>query len=106
MGKNVEVQLQVNWEVDPRSVPAICNQVMLQPGLNDAHGSSAGVYVRMGHLNPPIFTGDGQPSAESVGTLPVVVIGNYFLPLNSARSLRDALDQALKDIDAASDGGQ
>ena len=72
------VPIQTHWAVDPGSVPAPVNNIMIQGAMNvsGADGKpseSDGVYLSLGHVNVPI-------SAPPEGTiLPIMPLGSYFM---------------------------
>lgn len=97
--EKVEMQVRAEWELDSRAMPAVVNQLMLQPSINDVSGQPQAVYLRLGHMNPPVFQDDG--TQENVGQnqiVPVTAVGNFYLPLQTAAALRDLLTRALDDI--------
>lgn len=96
--KPVEISLGAQWEYDTRGRPALANQVLIQHAMPDGStGKPTGMYIRLGHVNPPIFTGEmSQEVAQTLGPLPVVVVGDFYLPLQSVIALRDSLNEALR----------
>lgn len=92
-------ELPSQWEVDPRSLPMLVNQIMVQPGINaqlDGSGP-AGVYLRFGHANTPIFPDNPTPDmVADLGTIPVTVVGQFYLTMDIVRNLRDSMDSLMK----------
>lgn len=93
-----QVQIGAKWEYDPRQLPSVANQVLIQHAMADGlTGRPTGMYISLGHVNPPVFTGEMSPEqATDIDPLPVVVVGSFYLSIQSAIALRDSLSEALK----------
>ena len=68
------------------------NQTFLRPGIGDLEGRMQGVYLQLGHVNPPFE----DPQDGMV--LPVVSLGNYFLTATALQQLADSCNAALEDL--------
>ncbi|WP_284985466.1 hypothetical protein [Arthrobacter sp. fls2-241-R2A-172] len=93
-----QVAVAAEWEYDTRALPAVANQVLIQHAMFDGNtGHPTGMYIHLGHVNPPIFKGEvSAGQAQSIAALPVVVVGNFYLPMQSVVALRDSLNEALR----------
>lgn len=86
--------IRAEWETDSRSVPAVVNQAILRPGIDGNDGSMQGVYLQLGHVNPPLDEPhDGM-------TLPIVQLGHFFITEGALRQLAENCSAALADLDA------
>lgn len=93
-----QMAVAAEWEYDSRALPAVANQVLIQHAMFDGNtGRPTGMYIHLGHVNPPIFKAEmSAEQASNIDTLPVVVVGNFYLPMQSVIALRNSLDEALR----------
>ncbi|WP_269997202.1 hypothetical protein [Arthrobacter sp. B2a2-09] len=93
-----QVEIGAKWEYDPRQLPTVVNQVLIQHAMADAQtGRSNGMYISLGHVNPPVFIGEmSAEQASNIDPLPVVIVGSFYLPMQSVIALRDSLSEALR----------
>lgn len=89
-------QIQAQWILDPSSVPANANQLLLQDGPPAVNGGTGdGVYVTFGHLNPPITPGvDGVPNPGGLDgqIFPVFPVGRFYLSLERLKAFNEQIN--------------
>lgn len=93
-----QIEIGAKWEYDPLQLPSVVNQVLIQHAMADGRtGQPNGMYISLGHVNPPVFTGElNAEQASNIDPLPVVVVGSFYLPMQTAIALRDSLSEALR----------
>jgi hypothetical protein len=92
------VSIQAQWVLNPGEIPAVFNQILIQPGSTIADKLD-GCYLTFGHVAPPVIPdGLSQEQLEDysrVNVLPVTPVGRYFVTLDRLTELRDTIDDFL-----------
>lgn len=109
-GEPTELKLEFDWSDAADQDVRVATQFLVQIGV-PVDGKPDGVYLIVGHANPPVIVSDDAKSrAEQVerygGKLPVDVYGRYFLSRARLEELRGALDKLARTYDGLSEGGQ
>lgn len=90
-----QIEIKTLWEVDPRAIPVVTNQVMLRmaPGIAN---TPQGVQVTLGFVNTP-FAQEGEHQTP-LREIPVVPVGDYYMPMDVAVRLHEQLGQLLGEV--------
>ncbi|TFD47559.1 hypothetical protein E3T46_17335 [Cryobacterium sp. Hh11] len=103
MPPQVQFQIQAQWVLDPLSVPAVVNQMLIQEGPPVENGMTPdGTYLTFGHLNPPISMEpqpDPGPDAFANTILPVVPVSRFFVSRERLKSFHATLGRYLEATD-------
>lgn len=92
-----QFQVQARWEVNPHAVPTVANQVMLRVAAGTG-GTPNAVQLTFGFVNTPLPPPDATMEEMEHLTVPVVPVGDFFVPLDTAERLHAALTEMLKDL--------
>jgi hypothetical protein len=88
-------QIQAQWMLDPTSLPATANQMLIQTGAPvDGISIFDGVYLSFGHLNPPIMEepkSQEEYAAASQMVFPVVPVARLFVSRDRLQQFSDVL---------------
>lgn len=98
------IAIELDWSA-ARDTPAqVASQFLVQMAM-PAQGKPDGVFLIVGHANPPVIIGSESMKAEQRdsynGRLPVDVLGRYYLSRARLEELRDVLSQLIKNYDEA-----
>lgn len=92
--------LQANWELDPRRMPLLANQVLLQsPATLGSKPES--VLLTLGHVNPPLLQAPVTEEAlRNLTSNPVMPVGYFNLPMDLARRLHAQLAEYISAMES------
>lgn len=93
-------ELQASWEIDPRAVPSVANQVMLRVSGGDG-GVPQGVQLTFGYVNGPVAPSNATREQIQSLVAPIVPVGDIYLPLEAAAKLHEVLGQLIADNTSA-----
>lgn len=98
-----QIQIQATWMLDPTSLPALANQLLIQPGLPADGRTSDGFYVYLGHISPPAFPTPAAAAAAATSPVsqPVVPVASVFVSRDRLRAFHRAIGEALEKDAAA-----
>jgi hypothetical protein len=93
--------LRLAWLTDPAATPTVVNQISLLPGPGflDRGTATDLFYMHIGHVNPPMLSGDmNEEDLDSYvanNVLPVVETGNFVITLDRLREFHAVIGKAL-----------
>jgi hypothetical protein len=97
-----QLQVQAQWDLDPRQIAVLANQILIQPGLSVGPSQSDGFYLVLGHISPPAFpSAEAAEAARSGGAvLPVVPVARVFVTQERLQDFHRIIGEALNPADS------
>jgi hypothetical protein len=98
-----QLQVQAQWDLDPRQAVAAANQILIQPGLPAGTSQSDGFYLILGHISPPAFPSpDAAEAARNGGAVvPVVPVARVFVSHARLEEFHRVIGDALRSTASA-----
>lgn len=100
----VQIQLNVQWNLNPTSVPAPANNLLVVEGIGIGEGQAPVFELHFGHVSPPAIMADSpEQFAEIAASMPAVVnqVGHFTVTIDALRQMHETMSEALKKHDAS-----